>query len=183
MRVLLINNCHFRRGGADVVYLNTGELLTRMGHEVIYFSTNSDKNEPTEFQEYFVNDVDALNLTFIRQLLNTPRKLFSLEAKRNLEKLLIIAKPGIAHVHLYKGGLTASILPVLRKYRIPTLITLHDFSLLCPRNIFLDGDSNICMKCIDYHTINMKSTINYLARRIILRELYVSAGSATKNIW
>ena len=35
IKVLLINNCHYRRGGADVVYLNTGKLLQK-NHDVIY---------------------------------------------------------------------------------------------------------------------------------------------------
>jgi glycosyltransferase involved in cell wall biosynthesis len=154
MRVLLINNCHFRRGGADVVYLNTGELLRKNGHEVSYFSTKSAQNEPTDFSKYFIEDFDALKLGFIKQTINTPRKLYSQEAKRNLNKLIENERPDIAHIHLYKGGLTASILPVLKRNHIPTVITLHDFSLLCPRNIFLDGNDNICEKCLTSHPFN-----------------------------
>lgn len=153
-RVLLINNCHFRRGGADVVYLNTGELLRKNGHQVLYFSTKSNQNEPTEFSEYFVDDIDALKISFIQQIVNTPRKLYSLKAKRNLNKLIRNLRPDVAHIHLYKGGLTVSILPVLKKNKIPTVITLHDFSLLCPRNLFLDGNNNICQKCLTSNTFN-----------------------------
>ena len=159
-----------------MVYLNTGELLSRMGHDVSYFSTNSPKNEPTRYSEYFIDDIDALELGFTKQLLSTPRKLYAFEAKRNLERLIRDIKPEIAHVHLYKGGLTASILPVLRKNRIPVIITLHDYSLLCPRNILIDGDGNICEKCLNrpfYCVIkrcNRKnifySTINYIEYEI-----------------
>jgi glycosyltransferase involved in cell wall biosynthesis len=154
MKVLLINNCHYRRGGADVVYLNTGALLSNHGHHVSYFSTKSAKNEPTEFSDYFIDDIDALNLNIAKQLLAAPRKLYSLKAKRNLGRLIESTQPDICHIHLYKGGLTASILTVLKKYKIPTIITLHDFSLLCPRNLFLDGNDNICEKCLTSHTIN-----------------------------
>lgn len=176
MRVLLVNNCHYRRGGADVVYLNTGELLSRMGHDVSYFSTNSPKNEPTKYSEYFINDVNVLELGFTKQLLSTPRKLYAFEAKRNLGKLIRDTKPDIAHIHLYKLGLTASILPVLRKNRIPVIITLHDYGLLCPRNIMIDGDGNICEKCLyrPFYCVikrcNRKnifySTINYVEYEI-----------------
>jgi glycosyltransferase involved in cell wall biosynthesis len=176
MRVLLVNNCHYRRGGADVVYLNTGELLSKMGHDVSYFSTNSPKNEPTRYSEYFIDDIDALELSFTRQLLSTPRKLYSFKAKRNIEKLICDTKPEIAHIHLYKGGLTASILPVLRRNQIPVIITLHDYSLLCPRNILIDGDGNICEKCLNnpFYCVlkrcNRKnifySTINYIEYEI-----------------
>lgn len=153
-KVLLINNCHYRRGGADVVYLNTGDLLSKNGHQVVYFSTKSDQNEPTGFSKYFINDIDPLKIGFIKQIISTPRKLYSFKAKRNLDRLIKDTKPDIAHIHLYKGSLTASILPVLKKNKIPTIITLHDFSLLCPRNLFLDGYNNICQKCLTSNTIN-----------------------------
>jgi len=154
MKVLLINNCHYRRGGADVVYLNSGKLLESKGHEVAFFSTASPQNEPSRFSEYFVEDIDALKLNFIQQLYRMPRKLYSSMAKKNLGKLIEYIKPDIAHIHLYKGGLTASILPVLKRFKIPTVITLHDYSLLCPRNIFVNGDGNICEKCLNSHPFN-----------------------------
>ena len=51
MRILQINNLHFRRGGADVVYLNTGKLLESYGNEVFYFSTITIYNEKTKFDD------------------------------------------------------------------------------------------------------------------------------------
>jgi len=177
MKVLLINNCHFRRGGADVVYLNTGDLLKKHGHKVIYFSTSSSQNEQTEFSKYFTRDIDALKLDFLQQIFWTPRKLYSIETKRNLSELIKYEMPDVAHIHLYKGGLTASILPVLKKHQIPTIITLHDYSLICPRNIFMDGNDNICEKCLTSNTINcvinrcnrkniFYSTISYIEYQI-----------------
>jgi len=160
-----------------VVYLNTGVLLKKMGHEVFYFSTKSTKNETTSYSEYFIDDVDALELNFIGQLLSVPRKLYSFRAKKNLERLIQNVEPEIVHLHLYKGGLTASILPVLRKSKIPVVITLHDYSLLCPRNIMLNGKGEICERCLYAHTINcvlrrcnrlnlFYSTINYIEYEI-----------------
>lgn len=173
MKILLINNCHYRRGGADVVYLNTGDLLESRGHNVAYFSTKSEYNYPSPYSGFFINDIDALKLNFIEQLVFMPRKLYSWQSGRNLEKVINQFKPDLAHIHLYKGGLTAAILPVLRKRRVPTVITLHDYSLLCPRNIMIDGNGNICERCLTatrlncvYHRCNRRnlyySIVNYL---------------------
>ena len=172
LKVLLINNCHYRRGGADVVYLNTGDLLESRGHEIAYFSTRSQYNYSTQYSEYFVRDIDALKLNFVEQLVYMPRKLYSREAQLKLGKVVDDFKPDLAHIHLYKGGLTAAILPVLRKKKVPTVITLHDYSLLCPRNIMIDGDGKICERCLTatrlnciYHRCNRKnlyySIVNY----------------------
>ncbi|MRS03957.1 glycosyltransferase, partial [bacterium] len=154
LKVLLINNCHYRRGGADVVYLNTGDLLESRGHEVAYFSTKSKFNYETPYSEYFVSDVDALKLNFVEQLAYMPRKLYSRESSRNLKKVMEQFNPDIAHIHLYKGGLTASILPVLKEFHIPVVITLHDYSLLCPRNIMIDGNGEICERCLTATRLN-----------------------------
>ena len=156
-----------------MVYLNTGDLLESRGHDVAYFSTKSQYNYPTPYSDFFVRDIDALKLNFVEQLAYMPRKLYSRESYRNLKKVIGHFKPDLAHIHLYKGGLTASILLALRSKKIPAIITLHDYSLLCPRNIMIDGDGKICERCLTatrlnciYHKCNRKnlyySIVNYI---------------------
>ncbi|MDB5280396.1 MAG: glycosyltransferase family 4 [Ferruginibacter sp.] len=171
MKILQINNCHYRRGGADVVYLNTIGLLKANGQQVVEFSQLSDKNEETEFAGNFVETYDVLNLSFVQKIQQSPRLLYSDEARKKLADLIEKTRPDIAHIHLYKGILTVSILPVLKKYKIPVVITLHDFSLLCPRNLLLDGDNKICEKCIT------SSTFNCIIKRCNRKNLFFSTMS------
>ncbi len=171
MKILQINNCHYRRGGADVVYLNTIELLKEKGQEVIEFSQSSDKNETALFADNFVEYYDVLNLSFIKKIKKSPRLLYSVESGKKLADLIEKTKPDIAHIHLYKGILTASILPVLKKYKIPVALTLHDFSLLCPRNLLFDGANKICEKCIT------GTTFNCIIKRCNRKNLFFSTMS------
>jgi glycosyltransferase involved in cell wall biosynthesis len=154
MKILQINNCHYNRGGADIVYLNTGELLESHGNDVSYFSIRNDLNEKTKFQKYFVRGVDFLNISLFKKILYFFRFFYSIESKRNLNMLIEDCKPQIAHVHLYKGGLTPSILGVLKKNKIPVLVTLHDYGFLDPHNLLLDGNLNISEKCITSSSFN-----------------------------
>ncbi len=154
MKILLINNCHYRRGGADVVYLNTGELLQKHGYEVIYFSSLSENNVESKYSSYFVEYKNGLYASLSNKFKIAFSSLYSLESKHKLYKLILDTKPDIAHVHLYKGVLSASILSVLKKMDIPTVISLHDFSLLCPRNTYFDADGKICERCSESGTIN-----------------------------
>jgi glycosyltransferase involved in cell wall biosynthesis len=173
MRVLQINNCHYKRGGADVVYLNTIQLLKKNGHEVVEFSQLNKSNEYSDFEKYFIKDSDIFNHGFFKKILLTPQTLFKNESFVKLNQLIKDTQPDLAHIHLYKGGLTISIFDALRTNNIPVCITLHDFGLLCPRNIFFDGDNNICEMCLQTGPIscvlkrcNRKnifySTVNYL---------------------
>jgi glycosyltransferase involved in cell wall biosynthesis len=154
MRVLLINGCHYRRGGADVVYLNTIQLLREKGHEVIAFSVAHEKNLIDPYAPYFVSSPEFYNLSFIKKLQVAPRAVYSTEAGRKLEDLIDKTRPEVAHIHLYKGVLTGAVLSVLRKNKIPVVATLHDFNLLCPRSIMLDGKNRICEKCISSTTVH-----------------------------
>lgn len=154
MKILQINNCHNRRGGADAVYLNTIQLLREYGEEVIEFSQASHLNEKSEYTDFFVDNFEILQLPFYKKVLKTPRQLYSFEASKKLSELIERTKPDVAHIHLYKGVLTASILSVLKKFNIPVVITLHDYSLLCPRNILFNAENKICEKCITSSSLN-----------------------------
>jgi len=148
MKILQINSCHYRRGGADVVYLNTGKLLEDHGHIVSYFSQNSSENLETTTSKYFIKETDYFDKSFLSKIYSVPRFFYSNEAKIQISKLLTELKPDVAHIHLYKGVLTPSILKELKKNKIPVVITLHDYGFLCPHNSMLEGQMNICFKCI-----------------------------------
>jgi glycosyltransferase involved in cell wall biosynthesis len=154
MKILQINSCHYRRGGADVVYLNTIGILRKNGDEVIEFSQVSEQNEKSDYSDYFVENLDVLNASFLNKVLKTPALIYSIESSKKLTSLIEKYRPEIAHIHLYKGILTASILSTLKKLNIPTVITLHDYSLLCPRNILYDADNKVCELCIKSTTLN-----------------------------
>jgi len=37
MKILSLNNFHYRKGGSETVYFDTAALLQKKGHEVIFF--------------------------------------------------------------------------------------------------------------------------------------------------
>jgi len=155
MRILLINNVHQIKGGADRVYFNTGNLLEQEGHEVVYFSSYHPDNIQLS-KGQFVNLPDKRSSSFLTKAGSVGKYFYNQDAAENLEILLQKEKPDIAHLHLYIGGLTVSILTILKKYKIPIVQTIHDYRLLCPANVFFDSRNRICEKCRDsnfYHCI------------------------------
>jgi hypothetical protein len=83
MKILQINTCHYRRGGADVVYLNTIALLKERGHQVIDFSQASDKNEPSDYEENFVENYEVHELSLLDKIKKSPRLLYSVFNRKN----------------------------------------------------------------------------------------------------
>ncbi len=147
MKILQIHNFHFVKGGAEKIYLETGRLFEEKGHKVIYFSTKNDKNEPYEFEEYFVDNVNFFNLSSFKKFLNVWDFFYSKSARVKLEELIVKERPEIAHLHIFSGRLTSAILPVLKKHNIPVVMSVHEYRMLCPVYTCLDSQGRICEKC------------------------------------
>ena len=47
MKILLINNFHYRKGGSEAVYFNMARMFAERGHEVLFFSCTDERNEPS----------------------------------------------------------------------------------------------------------------------------------------
>lgn len=139
MKVLLIHGYHAPVGGADKIYLNTGELLSKQGHEIIYFSFKNKVNINSLSEKYFLDEPSKFE-TVINSVYNR-------QAAKKIELLICEEKPDIAHLHAFWGGLTPAILLVLRKYNIPIVHSVHDYNLICPVTTSKDYQGNICEAC------------------------------------
>jgi glycosyltransferase involved in cell wall biosynthesis len=147
MNILQINTCHYPRGGSETVYFNTSQILKEHGHNVGYFSAKNHRNLETEFERFFIPFVNIRELSIVEKIEQIPDYLYNRTAIRNLEDLLKYFKPDIAHVHLFYGVLSVSILKTLKKHKIPVVHTVHDYRLLCPAKTFMTIHNQICESC------------------------------------
>ena len=146
MKVLLIDVYNYNKGGAETVCFNTGKLLEEHGHQVVYFTLKWAENNPSPYSRYFPKSKETRRGPF-RQVKNMVNYFYHFEAAKKLEQLIKDEKPDIAHIHLMWGQITPSIFPVLRKYHIPILFTVHDYRIVCPAYTFRDGTGRICEDC------------------------------------
>jgi glycosyltransferase involved in cell wall biosynthesis len=148
MKVLQINNVHYRRGGADAVYLNTADLLQNHGHEVVYFNMKKDMNISCKDEKYWVSSIESRPKGIKSTLLELRNFFYNPEAAEKIERLVKAEKPDIAHVHLFWGcGISPSITKVLKKYRIPLVQTVHDYRMICPIALLMDRKGSVCERC------------------------------------
>ena len=145
--LLSINNYHYRRGGADAVYLEHDALFRKAGWNTVCFAMTHPKNRDSEFKEYFVDEIEfgrAYSLSTKAAM--AAKIIYSGEAKRKLAGLIDSYQPDIAHVHCVYHHISPSVLPVLRKRGIPVVLTAHDLKILCPAYTMLSRGS-ICERC------------------------------------
>lgn len=147
MKVLQINKYYYLKGGADAVLFNTIKLLEEHGHQVIPFCTIRNQNRYSPYSHYFVNAPEIRDIKgILGKIESIPKFFWNKGAASKLESLIIEEKPDIAHLHNIFNAHSLAILPILKKYKIPVVITLHDARFLCPSSLFqLRGD--LCKNC------------------------------------
>jgi glycosyltransferase involved in cell wall biosynthesis len=150
LKILLVNNYYYNRGGDCTYLLSLENLLKNKGHKVVVFSMHHPQNFKSEFSEYFVSYIDyreEIKKKTIKAVWNVlKRTFFSKEAMDNIEKLIKEERPDIAHIQNIHHHITPSIFKILKKNNIPIVWTLHDYTAICPNTSFLT-DGKVCERC------------------------------------
>lgn len=146
MKILLIDVYNYNKGGAETVCFNTGKMLEEHGHKIIYFTLKWAENKTSPYSKYFPESKETRRGP-LKQIKNVVNYFYHFEAAKKIEQLILDEKPDIAHIHLIWGQITPSIFPVLKKYNIPILFTVHDYRIVCPAYTFRNGKGQICEEC------------------------------------
>lgn len=113
------------------------------------------------------------------KITNIPSFIYNRQAAKQLERLILDKKPDIAHIHLLFNSLSVSILPVLQKYRIPTVMTVHDYRLICPAYTLTNGKGKICELCKDRHFIHC--TLNRCSNGNLTNSMLLSLENSFRS--
>ncbi len=151
LKVLMIHKFHYIEGGAERYVFNLSELLEKKGNTVIPFSMHHPKNIESPYADHFVSYFNPDQLRNSESLMQTfkvaGRVVYNKEAQNKLAELIKESKPDIAHIHSIYHHISPSIFKTLKEFNIPVILTLHDFKLVCPNIVFLDGKDRVCEKC------------------------------------
>ncbi len=146
MKVLMAHKFFYRRGGAEVFFLETGSILERHGHEVAYFSTRRPENLPTRYSDYFVKAPDYLHGNILKRALKIGELVYSRPAKRRFKRLLDDFRPDLVHAFHINVHLTPSILVAAAEAGVPVVMSCNDYKHICP-NYKLYHHGRICEDC------------------------------------
>jgi glycosyltransferase involved in cell wall biosynthesis len=129
--VLQVHNVYTQPGGEDAIADAEAALLRAAGHEVTAMRVQNPEGA--------VHAARALaaapwNPTRYRAMRRTVRE----------------CRPDVAHVHNTWFALTPAVLTALRAERVPVVMTLQNYRLLCV-NAFLFRDGRVCTDCVGTH--------------------------------
>lgn len=176
----MCNAFHYNRGGSETYTFALSRELAEHGHEVIPFSMSHERNVPSEYEEYFVSNVDFSEVSggpsLTRSLKAAMRVLYSREAKTKIRRLIEKTRPDLAHIQNIAHHLSPSILSGIKQYDLPIVQTLHDYKLICPSTLLFSG-GQVCERCKDgkyYNAVIHRCKRDSLAASALAAlELYV----------
>lgn len=147
MIILQANKFFYEKGGSERYMFELSRALESRGHRIVNFSMAHPLNVASEQSKYFVPERDygagAFHRGAVSAAMNFVR---SPLAARLLSRLLSDERPDVAHLHNIYHQLTPSIIDVLHEHRIPVVMTLHDYKLVCPSyTMFANGEP--CYRC------------------------------------
>jgi len=151
VKILQINKFYHQKGksgGTGRYLLSLIDLLKKHNHQIQVFATKDKNCLPSIYSPYFVEEQDFSQPKLSSKIILKGIKfIYSFEAKRKIEKLIKDEKPDLAHLHNIYHHITPSILPVLKKYNIPVVQTLHDFHLISPNYSLYSEKSGVHEEC------------------------------------
>ncbi|HNQ50287.1 MAG TPA: glycosyltransferase family 4 protein [Candidatus Omnitrophota bacterium] len=146
MKILMANKYFYLKGGSEYAFFDTVSLLNRHGHKTMFFSMIHPRNQKNEYDRYFVSNVDYERLGPAGRIAASMRIIYSFEARRKMAALLDQERPDVAHLHNIYHQISPAIIHSLKKMRVPIVMTLHDFKMVCPGyKLSLDGRQ--CGQC------------------------------------
>lgn len=124
--------------------LNEGiavDVLTIKKNNFVHISISNNNNKRDRIYNYII--LGKVNNNLIEQ------NFYSRSAKKSLDIVLKRINPNIIHIHGIHQYFTISCIQALKRYAIPTIITIHDYKILCGNAGFFSNRTNsICFKCL-----------------------------------
>jgi glycosyltransferase involved in cell wall biosynthesis len=148
MRVLVANNYYYLRGGCERVMFNDIDALSALGVEVIPFSAADPANIETPYSSFFAPGADIRATSPLRRAEAAVDAIHCTRTADAFARVLDKSKPDVVHCHNIYGRLSTSILGVLKQRRIPAVLTVHDYKVVCPSYLMLKKGKP-CSACID----------------------------------
>jgi len=157
MKILLAHKYFFRGGGTATYLFALIEELEKRGHQCVPFTVAYDQTEVNSYSRYFVSPPLGADQSHLKGMKLSPwamlkllgRATYSFETYSKALRLINDAQPDIAYIHNIYNYMSPSVIPACRKRRIPIVMRLPDYNLMCAELHFL-RDGQVCTECLEH---------------------------------
>jgi len=167
MKILQIHNKYKQYGGEDAVLKLEFELLQKNGNQV----------------EQIIFDNKVIN-SFWSKMSLFYKSIYNFSSAQLLKNKIKMFDPDIIHVHNFFPIASPSIFYIAKKNKIPIILTLHNYRLLCA-NAELYRNNNPCFNCVN-KTFPLDGIIHACYRSSKIESIIITLMASfhkIKNTW
>jgi glycosyltransferase involved in cell wall biosynthesis len=147
LRILLVNNHEQIGGGSERVYQSTARLLESAGHAVATLSCGTSPAEPSRPGTLLPLNGYVVPGSPLATMRNLSRYVYWPRAAAAAAALIASFQPDVVHLHIFYGQLSSAILPVFRHRGVRTVMTVHEYRMLCPISTLYTPELGVCERC------------------------------------
>ncbi len=130
MKILMVEDLGFDNGGISSYLINATKILKKEGHTVKILSSDVDPEEKhSDKKAYVYSDYKFRSFNKYR-IIRLIMSIFNPFSYLKIKQILKEFKPDIVHLNNFLNIASPSILCCLKN--IPTILTIHDYSIACP---------------------------------------------------
>lgn len=139
MKVLLIHNKYGAYSGEESVVDKQVDLFKSMGYDVSLFTKTSEGSRDT----------------LIGKMKGFFSGFYSYSSVKKIKKILRNDLPDIVVVHNLYPYISPAILKFIRSYKVPVIMTVHNYRLMCPTGLFMRNfkPCELCLKGAEFNCI------------------------------
>lgn len=161
MHILHVHNNHLTEGGTEIMFKRTVSMLEAFGQKITVYERSN-------------REIDS----FGKKVSVALNSFYSRHAPQKFKELLDIIRPDVVHVHNLYPLISTALLDVCQKSRVPVVMRLPDFTLLCPTSHHFRKNSicELCLKGKEYNCVltncrgNLLMSTIYAARTALARQ-------------
>ena len=144
MKVLCINNLFPPDyvGGAEISAFYSVYGLMQRGYDCSVLAIFGRADRATD-DRYVFRGIPVHKITLDHRGSPEVGKIFDPVVYRHIRRELEEIRPDLVHIHNVSGTSLAPFL-ACRNMRIPVVCTLHDYWMLCPNNMLLRSEEDLC---------------------------------------
>ena len=133
MKILFVhNNYGNNNSGEEHASQGLADLLTTNGHTVQWFRKSSD----------IIND--SLKIKTAAFFLG----IYNPKAVKELKTKILDFEPDVVQIQNLYPFISPAVIKAVKKLNIPIVMRCPNYRLFCPTGLHLDGQGNVCEKCL-----------------------------------
>jgi len=154
-KIVIANRRYFKSSGPERYMFGIMKLLQSEGFDMIPFTVKRKQNTVSEFEDYFVKPMYGESTLFfyesrttlIQKLRIFLNCIYSIDARAKMSRLIKDKNVDLVYILGIANDISPSIIDSCKKAKVPVVMRLSDFNLICGNYHFLRNNA-LCDLCV-----------------------------------